>query len=58
MKVSGGASQRTVTYWAVATVPEDSEGVGFGPIEVRYRTAKGETKVFSHGDCPLVVEAG
>jgi hypothetical protein len=58
VKVSGGVSQRTVTYWAVATVPEGSEGVGFGPIEVRYRTATGETKVFSHGDCPLVVEAG
>ena len=58
VKASGGASQRTVTYWAVSTVPEGSEGVGFGPIEVRYRTAGGEAKSFSYGDCPLVVKAG
>lgn len=56
VEAGGGRSQRTVTYWAVSTVPAGTDGVGLGPVEVRYQTASGERKVFKHGSCPLVVE--
>ncbi len=52
----GSKSQRTVTYWAVSSVPAGSAGVGFGPIEVRYRSSEGGTTVYRHGDCPLTVK--
>lgn len=55
VKTAEGKSQRTVTYWAVSTVPPGSDGVGFGPVEVQYRTGDGTLHSFSYGDCPLVV---
>ena len=58
VKTPEGKSQRTVTYWAVATVPAGGSGVGFGPIEVQYRTADGELHTFTYGDCPLEVKGG
>ncbi|HCH65224.1 MAG TPA: hypothetical protein DFR83_20635 [Deltaproteobacteria bacterium] len=58
VKTPEGKSQRTVTYWAVSTVPAGSSGVGFGPIEVQYRTADGELHTFTYGDCPLEVKGG
>ena len=52
----GTPTQRTITYWAVATQPPGSTGVMMGPIVVRYRTESGEVRTFQSGECPLVVE--
>ncbi len=56
VEAAGTPSQRTITYWAVATNPPGSTGATMGPILVRYRTETGEVRTFQAGECPLVVK--